>query len=97
MQITNLYNKEGSLEDARPKSFGSEFFRTVDLGQQYDTVSHVGGIVFHSIQQFTFGVSYSAWYATLLYQVVHHIGHSLLVHYIRRDAPPYFTMSAHPG
>ena len=26
MQITNLYNKEGSLEDARPKSFGSEFF-----------------------------------------------------------------------
>ena len=53
MQITNLYNKEGSLEDARPKSFGSEFFRTVDLGQQYDTVSHVGGIVFHSIQQST--------------------------------------------
>ena len=46
MQITNLYNKEGSLEDARPKSFGSEFFRTVDLGQQYDTVSHFGGIVF---------------------------------------------------
>ena len=60
MQITNLYNKEGSLEDARPKSFGSEFFRTVDLGQQYDTVSHVGGIVFHSMQQFTFGVSHSA-------------------------------------
>jgi hypothetical protein len=40
--------------------FGSEFFRTVDLGQQYDTVSHVGGIVFHSIQQSTFGVSHSA-------------------------------------
>ena len=42
------------------REFGSEFFRTVDLGQQYDTVSHVGGIVFHSIQQSTFGVSHSA-------------------------------------
>ena len=60
MQITNLYNKEGSSEDARPKSFGSEFFRTVDLGQQYDTVSHVGGIVsFNSTIHF-FGVSHSA-------------------------------------
>ena len=97
MQITNLYNKEGSLEDARPKSFGSEFFRTVDLGQQYDTVSHVGGIVFHSIQQ-----------STLVYHIrrdtLHYFTKSsiildihFLVHYIRRDAPPYFTMSAHPG
>ena len=35
-------------------------FRTVDLGQQYDTVSHVGGIVsFNSTIHF-FGVSHSA-------------------------------------
>ena len=40
-------------------------FRTVDLRQQYDTVSHVGGIVFHSIQQST--LVYHTRRDTLLY------------------------------
>ncbi len=55
---SSVYHSEWYEKIAR--AFGSEFFRTVDLGQQYDTVSHVGGIVFHSIQQSTFGVSHSA-------------------------------------
>jgi hypothetical protein len=39
-------------------------------------VSHFGGIfLFNSTIHF--GVSYSAWYASLPYQVVHPIGHSL--------------------
>ena len=71
-------------------------FRTADLEQQYDTVSHIGSI-FSFNSTIHSGVSYSAWYATLPYQVVHPIGLSLLMHYIRRDAPLYFTTPAYPG
>ena len=51
-------------------------FRTADLEQQYDTVSHFGSIFsFNSTIQS--GVSYSAGYASLPYQVVHPIGLTL--------------------
>jgi hypothetical protein len=64
---------------------------------RYDTVSHVGGIVFHSIQQST--LVYHTRRDTLLYLTKSSIILDIhfLVLYIRRDAPPYFTMSAHPG
>ena len=43
-------------------------FHTADLEQQYDTVSHFGS-TFSLNSTIHFGVSHSAWYATLLYQV----------------------------
>jgi hypothetical protein len=71
-------------------------YRTVDLGQQYDTVPHIGGIfsfnsTIHS-RVYQFGV---IRYPTLPSRSSYWT--FTLVHYIRRDAPPYFTKSAYPG
>ena len=84
------------MEDAHSKSFCSEFFRTADLEQQYDTVSHFGSIFsFNSTIQS--GVSYSAGYASLPLPSCPSYWTHTSVHYIRRDALFYFTLSAYPG
>jgi hypothetical protein len=74
-------NSHSSIFKMQAKKIESQIrfvrsFRTVDLGQQYDAVPHFGGI-FSFNSTIHSGVSYSAWYATPPYQVVHPIGHSL--------------------
>ena len=76
--------------------FGSEFFRTVDLGQQYGTVSHFGGIVFIQFNNPLWCIILGVIRYTTLPSRPSYWTFTL-VHYIRREAPPYFTMSAHLG
>jgi hypothetical protein len=96
MQITNLYNKEGSLEDARPKSFGSEFSARL-IWSSSTTRCHTSVASFfihfnNPLWCITLGViRYSTLPSRPSYWTF------TLVLYIRRDAPHYFTMSAHPG
>ena len=78
------------MEDARPKSFGSEFSARLIWGSS-TTQCHTLVALFHSIRQ-----SISLAYHTTLPSCPSYWTFTL-AHYIRRDAPPYFTMPAHPG
>jgi hypothetical protein len=66
-----IYKRERERERERERDylvriilFG--FFRTADLGQQYDMVSRVGGNCSYLSTQTFFSVSHSAWYALSL-------------------------------